>query len=159
MNVVYLPKLYIPHYFHGVISIYKIKYQRQNAQNIRSGEKLNSVYETCKNTAMTHGCHTYAKASYMKKATVCTYTQSDHRLPHCKCVLWYCYKCPCVHITDQETDYQYSNTTPSIWFQIYHIIKVYTTYGRIPLNNKKMCCMCKQDSDSENPQRYILEKI
>ena len=40
VNAVYLPIVYIPHYYHGVIGILKnIKDQSQNAQSRPSGEK------------------------------------------------------------------------------------------------------------------------
>ena len=42
VNVVYIPKVYIPNYYRGVIDFFKIKYQIQNAQDRRSGEKSNS---------------------------------------------------------------------------------------------------------------------
>ena len=60
----------------------KLKYQSQNDQNRRSGEKANSIYETYKNTVMPHGSHIYAKVFDMEKATMCEYPQSDHALPH-----------------------------------------------------------------------------
>ena len=53
---------------------------------------------------MTHGSHIYAKAYDMEKATMCAYLQSDHALPHCKCVMRCCSKCKNVNIPDQETD-------------------------------------------------------
>ena len=65
----------------------KLKYKIQNAQSRRSGEKLHHIYETHKNAVMPHGHHIYAKAYDMAKATMCTYTHSDHALPHWKCVL------------------------------------------------------------------------
>ena len=52
---------------------------------------------------MPHGCHIYAKASDMENATMCTYPQYDHALPHRKCVLRCCSDCPCINIPDQET--------------------------------------------------------
>ena len=51
---------------------------------------------------MPHGSHIYAKASDMENATMCTYPQSDHALPHWKCVLRCCSDCPCINIPDQE---------------------------------------------------------
>ena len=84
-----------------------IKYQSQNAQNRRSGEKENFIYVTYKNTVMPHGRHIYAKVSDMKKATMCTYPQSDHALPHWICVLRCCADCPRINLPDQETDIQY----------------------------------------------------
>ena len=92
----------------------KIKYQIQYAQNRRSGEKANFIYETYKNTIMPHGRHIYAKVSDMAKATMCTYPQSDHALTQWKFVLPCCAKCSCVNLSDQETDDQYSYTSPSI---------------------------------------------
>ena len=49
----------------------KLKDLRQNAQNRRSGEKENRIYETYKNTVMPHGRHVYAKSYDMAKETVC----------------------------------------------------------------------------------------
>ena len=53
----------------------KLKDLSQNSQNRRSGEKSNWLYETYKNKVMPHGCHIYAKAYDMAKATMCAYTQ------------------------------------------------------------------------------------
>ena len=49
----------------------KIKDLIQNAQNRRSGEKANIIYETYKNTVMPHGHHIYAKAYDTAKAKMC----------------------------------------------------------------------------------------
>ena len=65
----------------------KLKDKSQNYQSRRSGEKAHHIYEKYKNTVMPHGRHIYAQASDMAKATMCTYPQSDHALPHWKCVL------------------------------------------------------------------------
>ena len=97
---------------------------------------------------MPHGRHIYAKSYDTAKDKMCAYPQSDHTLPHWKCVLQYWAKIPCVNIPDQETDDQYSDTTPSICFHIYHIIYHCTEHGRILLSENKMCCMCKHDSSS-----------
>ena len=80
---------------------------------------------------------------------MCAYPQSNHALPHWKCVMQCCAKCPCVNITDQETDYQYSDTTPSLRFHIYHRIACCTTHGRLMLNYKNNFLKCKQDFASE----------
>ena len=79
----------------------KLKDISQNAQNRRSGEKPNNIYEKYKNTVMPHGRNIYAKEYDMAKAKMCAYSQSDHTLPQCKCVLRYCSKCPSINITDQ----------------------------------------------------------
>ena len=71
---------------------------------------------------MPHGRHIYVKSNDMAKATMCAYPQSYHSLPHWECVLRCCADCPYINLHGQETDGQYSETTPSIWFHIYHII-------------------------------------
>ena len=70
---------------------------------------------------------------------------SDHVLPHWKCVLRCCADCLCINIPDQETTKKYEETTPSIRFHIYHIIGRCTAHGGIPVNDKKICCMCEQE--------------
>ena len=122
VSVVYMTKVYIPHYYHVVIIIKKLKDQRNISQSIRSEEKSHHIYETYKNTFMPHGRRIYTKASDMAKAKNCAYPHTDHALPHLKCVLRFCYKCRSVNISDQETDDQYSNTSTSIRFHIYHLI-------------------------------------
>ena len=56
---------------------------------------------------MTHGRHIYAKASDTAKDKMCTYPQSTHALPHWKCVLCCCAKCPFINLPNQETYNQY----------------------------------------------------
>ena len=90
----------------------KLKDKIQNAQSRRSGEKSHHIYETYKNTVMPHGRHIYAKSYGMANATMCTYPQSDHALPNFKCALWCCTDCPCINISDQETDKKHEETTP-----------------------------------------------
>ena len=91
----------------------------------------------------------FSKSSDMEKATMCVYPQSDHVLAHWKFVLR-CYDYfPCINLPDQDTDKQYSYTTPSIRFHIYHTIVRYTDHGRIPLKDKKICRMCKQKYSSD----------
>ena len=85
----------------------KLKDQSQNSQRRRSGEKSHHIYETYKNTVMPHGHHIYAKSSDMEKAKICTYPQSTHALPHWKCVLRCCDKCPCINLPDQKIDDKY----------------------------------------------------
>ena len=116
----------------------KLKDKIQNVQSRRSDEKAHHIYETYKNAVIPHGRHIYAKASDMKKATMCTYPQSDHARPHWKCLLRCCSDCPCINIPDQETNKKHEETTPSIRFHIYHTIGSCTTNGRIPLKYNKI---------------------
>ena len=65
---------------------------------------------------MPHGCHIYAKASDMANATMCTYPQSDHALPHWRFVLR-CYSdCPFIDIPDQETTKNMKKQHPQLGF-------------------------------------------
>ena len=122
VNVAYLPKLCIRNYYHGVIVILELKYLIQDAQYRRSGGKANLLYETFKNAFMPHGCHIYAKAHDMGKATMCAKSHYNHALPHWKCVLRCCAQCPSINIPDQETDDNNPKPSPSTRFHIYHLI-------------------------------------
>ena len=105
---------------------------------------------------MPHGPHTYSKASDMEKATMCAYHQSDHALPHWKCVFQFFVDFPSINRPDQETDNQYAETTSSIRFHIYHIVARCTVHGRITLKDKKMFYMSKQEySSDESTKKYI----
>ena len=107
---------------------------------------------------MPHGCHIYSKESDTAKATMCTYPQYDHALPYWKCVLRWCAKCPCINLPDQETDNQYSDTTPYIRFHIYHSIGRCTAHGIITLKYINICYMCKQESSSEKSTKIYTRK-
>ena len=128
-----------------------LKDKIQNDQSRSSGEKAYHIYETYKNTVMPHGSHIYVKAFDIENATMCPYPQSDHALPHWKCVLRCSEDCPCINIPDQETTKNHKETIPSISFHIYHIIGRCTAHGRIPLKDEKICYMCKQES---SPDKY-----
>ena len=99
-----------------------------------------------------------AKAYDMAKGKICSYPQLDHALPHWKCVLRYFAKFPVVNLPDQETDYQYSNTSPSIRFHSYHIIVRCTTHVRLPLTDKESCRKCKHGSASEQSTKIYTKK-
>ena len=107
---------------------------------------------------MPHGRHIYNKAYDMEKEVIFAYPQSYHELSHCKCVMQCSTKCSRVNIPDQETDNQYYDTPPLIRFLIYNIIACYSTYVRLPLNDKKSCRIFNKYSASENPQKYTPEK-
>ena len=71
---------------------------------------------------MPYGHHIYAKVSVVAKAAMCPYPHSDNALPHLKCVLRCCAKCTSANIPEQEIDNQYSDTSLSIRFHMYHKI-------------------------------------
>ena len=102
------------------------------------GGKSIHIYDTYKNTVMLNGHHVYVKEYYMEKATILAYPQSYNALPHCKCAMKCCAQCPIINLPDQETDDQYSNTSPSISFHIYHLIARCKTRGRLPLTEKQL---------------------
>ena len=87
---------------------------------------------------MPHGSHIYAKSSDMENDKMCTYPQSEHALPHWKCVLRCCADCQFINIPNQETTKKHEETTPPIRFHIYHIIGSCTDHGGIPLKYKNM---------------------
>ena len=85
----------------------------------------------------------------MEKETMCAYPKSDHALSNWKCVIRCCAKFSCINLPDQETDDQYSKTSPSTCFKIYHLIAHCETHGSLPLTDKKSCRKCKQATASE----------
>ena len=81
-----------------------------------SGEKAHHIYEIYKNTVIPYGHHIYTKASDTTKATMCTYPQSDHALPHWKCELRCCADCPYINLPDQETNKNTKKKHPQLGF-------------------------------------------
>ena len=107
---------------------------------------------------MPHGSHIYSKSSDTEKATTCAYLQPDHELPHWKGVIRCCDKCPSVNLPKQKTDDQYSDTSTSIRFHIYHLIARCKTNGKLLLNNKNIFCKCKKDSAPKKSTKYTPAK-
>ena len=52
----------------------------------------------------------------MSKAKMYTYPQSDHSLPHWKCVLRCCANCSYINLTDKETDKTMNKQHPKLGF-------------------------------------------
>ena len=107
---------------------------------------------------MSNGSHIYTKSYDMEKAKMCTYIKSDRAIPNWKFLLRCCAKFPCINITDQETNNQYSDTTLSIRFHIYHIIGHCTSHDIITLKDKKICYICKQKSSSDESTKIYTRK-
>ena len=61
---------------------------------------------------MPHGHRINTKAYDMEKATMFAKSQSDHALPHWKCVLRFFDQCPIINIPDQETYDKHPNPSP-----------------------------------------------
>ena len=158
-NVAYLPKSYIHHYCNGNIVIKKnLRISAKKLKTESLGKKKIAYMKHIKNTVIPHGCHIYAKSHDIEKATLCAYPQLDHALPHWKCVLRCCTKCPSVNLPDQETDDHYPDTSTSISFHIYHLIARCKTHGRLLLTDKKSFCKCKHDTASEQSTKIYTKK-
>ena len=80
------------------IYLKKLKDQIQNSQNIMSGEISNFLFETYKNSVMLHVWNSYQIASDMFVAKMCTYSPSQHALPHWKFMLSYCSNCTRIYL-------------------------------------------------------------
>ena len=65
--------------------IKKVIIQCCKAQNRRSGEMANHVFDTYTVSFMTHGRHTLKIASDIAMATLCAYTSSKYALTQWKC--------------------------------------------------------------------------
>ena len=61
---------------------------------------------------MPQGRHICAKASDVVKVRMCIYLQSDHAIPHWKCILWCCAECPHINLIYQETDKKHKRNNP-----------------------------------------------
>ena len=107
---------------------------------------------------MPHGHHIYATSSYIYMATMCAYTLSQHALTHCKCVLRCCSNWPHIELTGQESGGNHTDTLPTIWFHIYHLIASCTVYGILPLYEKKLFCSCLQNPDYVPPVKLYTRK-
>ena len=67
-------------------NVFKLKDQSCNAQNRRSGEMSNSLFDTYKSAFMPHGKNMFQTAYDMDMVTMCEYASSEYALPHWKCV-------------------------------------------------------------------------
>ena len=102
VNVSFLLKVYIRHCYTGVTGIkkiWKIKVSILKTEGLVKNKIC--IYDTYKNTVMTHGPHIYAKASDRAKVIMCEYLHSDHTLTHWKRVLQCCANCECINLPDQ----------------------------------------------------------
>ena len=90
---------------------------------------------------MPYGRHIYAKASDIANATMCSYPHSDNALSQWKCVLRCCADCPCINLPDQETNKKHC-----------------TVHGIIPLKEKEICYMHKQESSSDKSTKICTRK-
>ena len=52
----------------------------------------------------------------------------------------------------------HSITSPSIHYQIYHLIANCTVHRRRPLEKNKICCLCFQDTNTVTPEKLYTRK-
>ena len=60
--------------------------------------------------------HFHTGNVYCDAMTMCTYPQSEHALPHWKCVWRCCDDCPYINIPDQETTKKNKEKQPQLGF-------------------------------------------
>ena len=136
----------------------KRKDTSQNDQNRSSGKKASHICKTYKRIVIPHGHHIYAKAYDLAKAIICSYSQSDHVLLHSNCILRCWTQCPIINIPDQERNDKHPNPSPSISFQIYHLISRCTKNGRLLLTDNKICRECQQNTASGQLTKIYTRK-
>ena len=107
---------------------------------------------------MPHWRHIYATAADITMAKTCSYPPSQHALPHCKCVLRWCYNYPRIYLPDQESDSRRSNESSWIHFHIYHWIAWCTVHGRLPQDENKIFRLCFQDPSTVTPEKLYTRK-
>ena len=73
VSVAYMTKPCIHNYYHDVRVFEKLKDKSYNAQNIKSCEMTNILFETYKNTVMPHGKYMFQTSYVMAMATMCAY--------------------------------------------------------------------------------------
>ena len=110
----------------------QLKDQSHNMQNISYGKISSSIFETYTNSVGPHGFHIHNTAAYMAMATMCTSPSAHHALPHCKCVLCCCGKCPSMVIPSQEGYIDTTKTFPTLCSHIYKNVSCFTLNGRLP---------------------------
>ena len=72
----------------------------------------------------------------------------EQQLPHWKCVMRCCAKCPRIDLTSLESDDQNLNFSPTICFHVHHIIARWTVHDRHPFNENRQCWFCESYTDS-----------
>ena len=112
----------------------KLKDKRCSAQDRRSGEMANHLFETYKNTFMPHGNHMFQTAYDTIMENLFTYPSSTYSLALWKCVLCCCAKYTGIDIPGTESDRQKSNV-----ISISHC----TVHGGLTFNEKKQCQFCE----------------
>ena len=91
----------------------KLKYQILYAQNKRSVETVNHLFEAFKSYIVPRVNYMFKIASDMAMAKMCAYPSFKYSLPHWKYVMRCCAKCPCIDLPNPESDQHNPNVSPT----------------------------------------------
>ena len=155
VNVTFLIKVYIHRCYPGMIDI--LKTQRSNPklseQKVWWKIKL-YIWNIYKYSDSMWASYLDQSVWYRKCRNVCISSvwSCTSTLEMCIAMMWF------INIPDQEKDNHYSQTTLSIRFHIFHIIARFTDHGIIPLKDKKICHICKQEYSSETSKKLYTRK-
>ena len=102
----------------------------------------NILFDTHKNSVVPHGRHIYQTESDTDMSKICEYPSSQHALPQRKFVLHCCTNFPHIDLPGQESDRHHSKTSLTINFHVYHLIARCAVHGRLPIDKRKIYCLC-----------------
>ena len=135
-----------------------LKDRSHNAQKQRSGEISSRIFETYKNAVRPYGYHIYNTTAGMAMATMWTYTSKHHGLPHCKCVLRCCDKCPIIALPSQGANKYTTNSCPTIIFHVYRNFSRCTIRERRSYNKLTTCLKCSTVPISDRTNNVYTQK-
>ena len=94
----------------------------------------------------------------MAMKTMCTFPSAYHALPHCKCVLFCCDKCPIIVIHSQESNRDSPHICPTMRFHVYRNISCCKFHGRLPHKYRTTCSMCFTMPSSDTTDKVHTSK-
>ena len=145
--------------------ITKLQNSANNAANRRSGRQMQTRFESYRDQVMIEGEHKYPKAKQAAYAMLCPFPNTEHDLPHWKCVLGCCNNCPGLVIPTEEVHHR--QDLPLISFHCYKSVTRCSVHGQCPFTEKKKKCLKRkrlrqhthhQQSPSTPFQSHLMEK-
>ena len=91
-------------------------------------------------------------------ATMCTFTYKHHGLPHLKCVLRFCDKCPSIFLPSQEANKDTTNMCPTIKFHVYQNVSNFTFHGRRQYHEQITWSLCSTVTSSDRAAKVYTRK-
>ena len=93
-------------------------------------------------------------------AKMCTFPSQHRGIPHWKCALLCCDKCPGIIIPCQETNKDATNTCSSISFFVYRNLSCCAVHGIRPYEELTIFSMCYTDISSVTPGKvYTINDL